>query len=68
MNPEFKACLERGKITIFPIGKDLVAKELRTAQEDLKDGKFGLAHGRCKWSTIQGYYSMFHASRALLYS
>jgi len=68
MNPDFKACLEKKKIIPFSKGKSLVNKELRTASEDLEDGKFGLSHGKYKWSTIQGYYSMFHTARALLYS
>lgn len=68
MNPDFKECLEKKKIIPFPKGKRLINKELKTAREDLEDGKFGLAHGRYKWSTIQGYYAMFHAARAMLYS
>lgn len=68
MNPDFKSCLEKKKIITFPKGKSLVGKELRTAFEDLNDAKFGLAHKKYKWSTIQGYYSMFHTARALLYS
>ena len=68
MNPDFKLCLEKKKIVPFTEGKSLVNKKLRTASEDLADGKFGLIHGKYKWSTIQGYYSMFHTARALLYS
>lgn len=68
MNPDFKLCLEKKKIVPFSKGKSLVKKELRTANDDLADGKFGLIHGKYKWSTIQGYYSMFHTARALLYS
>jgi len=68
MSPDFKSCLDKNKIISFPKGRNLVNKELRTAGEDLADGKFGLIHGKNKWSTIQGYYSMFHTARALLYS
>jgi len=46
----------------------LVDKELNSARSDLEDAKFGLEHSRFKWSTIQGYYSMYHAARALIYS
>ena len=35
--------------------------DLETARKSLQDGNF-------KWATIQGYYSIFHAARALLYS
>jgi uncharacterized protein (UPF0332 family) len=68
MNPEFNKLLESGKIIVFTKGKDLVKKELAVAQSDLDDAKAGFENQRFKWSTIQGYYAMFHAARALLYS
>src|SRR4030042_770319 len=68
MRREFRDCLNRGKITRFPQGKRLVDRELNSACSDLEDAKFGFQHSRYKWSTIQGYYSMYHAARALIYS
>ena len=68
MNQEFKQCLESGKIVSFPKGKELVGKELAVARSDLLDAKAGYENQRYKWSTIQAYYSMFHAARALVYS
>jgi uncharacterized protein (UPF0332 family) len=68
MKNEFGKFLESGKITPFPSGRDLVKKELSVARSDLEDAKAGFENSRYKWSTIQGYYSMFHAARALLYS
>lgn len=68
MNPDFKSCLEKKRIIPFSKGKSLVNKELRNARDDLEDARFGLTHNRYKWSTIQGYYSMFHSARALLFS
>lgn len=68
MNPEFRECMERKKIVPFPAGKRLVYKELKSAQEDLDDANFGLSYGKHKWPTIQGYYSMYHTTRALLFS
>jgi uncharacterized protein (UPF0332 family) len=68
MNPEFNKFLETGKMIVFPRGKELVKKELAVAQNDLDDSKAGFEAERYKWSTIQGYYAMFHAARALLYS
>jgi len=64
----FKRCLERGKIKEFSQGKALVQKELQTAKKDLSDGKEGFERGKYKWTTIQGYYVMFHSARALLYN
>lgn len=68
MNQEFKQCLESGKIVPFARGKNLAKKELLVAQNDLSDAKAGYEHQRYKWSTIQAYYAMFHAVRALIYS
>ncbi len=68
MNPEFKQCLENKKIIAFAKGKNLVRKEISVAQSDLFDAKAGYENERYKWSTIQAYYAMFHAARALIYS
>jgi len=68
MNQEFKQCIENKKITPFATGKKLVNKEISVAQSDLSDVKAGYENERYKWSTIQAYYAMFHAARALVYS
>jgi len=68
VNEEFKHCLENKKIIPFARGKNLVKKELSVAKSDLSDAKAGYENERYKWSTIQAYYAMFHAARALIYS
>ena len=68
MNQEFKQCLENKKIVSFAKGKRLVKKEFSVARSDLSDARAGYENERYKWSTIQGYYAMFHAARALIYS
>ncbi len=68
MNPEFNRCLENKKIIPFAKGKNLVKKEISVARSDLVDAKAGYENGRYKWSTIQAYYAMFHAARALVFS
>ena len=68
MNQDFKRCLENKKIIAFSRGKELVKKEVSIAQSDLSDAKAGFDNQRYKWSTIQAYYAMFHAARALVYS
>jgi uncharacterized protein (UPF0332 family) len=68
VNQEFKRCLESGKIVSFPKGKELMRKELSVARSDLLDAKAGYENQRYKWSTVQAYYAMFHAARALIYS
>jgi uncharacterized protein (UPF0332 family) len=68
MNQEFKQCIENKKIIPFATGKNLVNKELSVAQSDLSEAKDGYENERYKWSTVQAYYAMFHAARALVYS
>jgi len=68
VNQEFRQCLESKKIVPFARGKKLVKKELSVARSDLSDAKAGYENERYKWSTIQGYYAMFHAARAFVYS
>lgn len=65
---EFDDCVRRGKIKKFPGAKTLSGKEISVAENDLLVACEGLKNNQWKWSTIQAYYSMFHTSRALLYS
>ena len=64
----FEECLKKGRIKEFSQGFALAQKELKTAEQDLMDGKEGYERGKYKWATIQSYYAMFHAARALLYA
>jgi uncharacterized protein (UPF0332 family) len=68
MNQEFKQCIENKKIIPFATGIKLVNKEISVAQSDLSAAKAGYENERYKWSTVQAYYAMFHAARALVYS
>jgi uncharacterized protein (UPF0332 family) len=65
---EFDECLKRNKIVKFPKAPRFVKKELLSAAEDLEEAKLGISNGKFKWPTIQAYYSMYHAARALLFS
>ena len=48
--------------------RKLILKEIDGAISDLEEAKDSLSRKKFKWATIQGYYSMFHAVRALIYS
>jgi len=60
--------LEERKLMKIRADRKLVLKEIAAAKNDLKDAKESLESGKSKWATIQGYYSMFHSARALLYN
>lgn len=68
MNPDFKKCLENKRLYKSDDAKGLAEKEFGSATDDLADARFSLSQKRYKWATIQAYYAMFHAARALLYS
>lgn len=60
--------MEERKIIKIKPDKNLILKEIEAAKSDLADAKDSLERKKFKWATIQGYYSMFHCARALLYS
>jgi len=68
MRAEFRACLRRKDIAPFKAAPSLVPKELGQAGHDLQAAKKSRDTGEYKWATIQAYYAMFHAARALLYA
>ena len=65
---KFIECLKKKKIVEFPRAPRFIKKELSSAAEDLEEAKLGISLGKYKWPTIQGYYAMYHAARALLFS
>jgi uncharacterized protein (UPF0332 family) len=50
------------------VQQDLIIKELSESESDLKSSEKSLAEGNPKWATVQAYYSMFHAAKALVYT
>lgn len=65
---EFEECLKKGKIKKFPRIVEKVGMELKAAKDDLASGNKMFKQGEFKFATIAGYYSLFHAARALLFS
>lgn len=60
--------IEKRRILPFSDGPKIVSKELEASQEDLLEAKDRLKNGKYKYATINAYYAIFHASRALLYN
>jgi len=65
---QFRRFVEEGKLTRIGIDRKLVLKEVEGAVSDLEEAKDSLLRKKFKWATVQGYYSMFHSARALVYS
>lgn len=68
VNPEVQRLLNERKLMKAQISRDMISKEIAAAESDLSDATDSLQSNKFKWATIQGYYSMFHSARALLYS
>ena len=68
MRYRFDDCVERGKIVKILVDPALVTKEFREAEADLFAAERSLAEHQEKWAIIQGYYSLFHSLRALVFS
>jgi uncharacterized protein (UPF0332 family) len=72
MNKDFEKCLKKKSIVKQPYTEALISDELNAAIRDLKRAKRTfdefLDDLDYKWATIQAYYSMFHAARALLFA
>lgn len=68
MRYRFDECIERGKIVTIPPDPALVEKEHREAESDLAAAGRSLAEHQEKWAIIQGYYSLFHSLRALVFA
>lgn len=68
VNSEIERLLSERKLIRAQISRDMILKEIEAAQTDLQDAQDSLQSNKFKWATIQGYYSMFHSARALLYS
>lgn len=64
----FKECLESGGLRRFEAGKGKVKIELQAAMKDFVSAKSSWKQGNYKWTTIQGYYAIFHAARALIFA
>lgn len=68
VDPVIVGLLRERKIQRFHASRETILKELEGAGYDLDKARRSLDQGDYKWSTVQGYYSMFHSARALLYS
>ncbi len=65
---EFKRFIDERRLIRIGVDRKLVLKEIEGSVSDLEEAKDSLSRQRFKWATIQGYYSMFHAARALVYN
>ena len=65
---DFNRCLERGRIVRVDIDKEMIKRELSSADYDLEKAEGSLKGSDFKWAAIQAYYSMFHVAKGLVLS
>jgi uncharacterized protein (UPF0332 family) len=68
MSTKLRQLVQERKLIKARITREMISKEIEAARSDLGDARASLDQGKLKWATIQGYYSMFHSARSLLYS
>lgn len=68
MSLRIQTLLTERKLVRASVSRAMILKETTAARNDLRDAKDSLESKKHKWATVQGYYSMFHSARALLYN
>lgn len=68
MSKDFERCLKGRSIVQQNFTEKLIPAELKAAKKDLEWASASLVEGNPKWATIQAYYTIFHAARALLFA
>lgn len=66
MSRDYDRCIKKKLIVRQELASDLIKPEIESARNDLGSARKTYEDADYKWSTIQAYYSMFHAARALL--
>ena len=65
---QFRRLLQERKLQRIQPKKDIVLREIKSAEYDIGKSKNSFEEEDYKWTIVQAYYSMFHAARALIYS
>ena len=66
-SPDFRKCLKIGRLVKVEIDLRTVEREMDLAQHVLSEGEASIERGSHKWATVQAYYAMFHAAKALVH-
>ena len=59
--------INRGKLKKVTVSNEMVLKEFRIGEKDLKSAKETFEIKNYKWATIQAYYAIYHSARSLLF-
>ena len=64
---KFEEFIKKGKLKKAGFSTEMILKELEVGKKDLLSAKDSFKKNDNKWATIQAYYSIYHAVRALLF-
>lgn len=59
--------VRKGRLKPVTFAVDMCVKEYEVGKRDLESAEKSFADGNYKWATIQAYFAIFHAVRALIY-
>ena len=67
MNMDIEDCVRMGYLVKTRVEWDLIDKEIKESQYDLKSAERALKEKNYKWAIIQCYYAMFHMGKAVCF-
>lgn len=62
----FDACIRNGRLKPAEAGEEILAKEIRTALEELQKGRSCYRDGRLEETVVQSYFAMYRSCKSLL--
>ena len=63
---DFEKCVRDKKLIEIEPSREMIDKEMKDAEFDLSRARNSFEEQDYKWTMVQAYYSMFHASKALV--
>jgi len=63
---EFERCIKKRYLIKINVTKEMIQKEISTAEYDLNRSIESNINEDYKWASVQAYYSMFHAAKSLV--
>ena len=63
---DFERCIKERRLTKIKSSKEMIQKEVESAEYDLERARNSLGEEDFKWAVVQSYYSMFHAAKAIV--
>jgi len=63
---DFERCIKERHLLKIKTTNEMIEKEIASAEYDLYRSKESMKNEDYKWASVQAYYSMFHAAKALV--